>query len=174
MRRSSMVKRLSFLAMMLALSVLFHYIESMIPPLIPIPLGVKLGLANLISLLVLYYFSRKEYVYIGALRVLLVGLIATGLLSTGFLISVGGFVLSTIATLLLSIWKKASVYTLSICSAIFHAVGQVAMAAIIYMQIGMMTYLPMVLIPSIIAGFLIGFVAAMVIKQLEKNHFKVS
>lgn len=105
MRRSSMVKRLSFLAMMLALSVLFHYIESMIPPLIPIP-GVKLGLANLISLLVLYYFSRKEYVYIGALRVLLVGLIATGLLSTGFLISVGGFVLSTIATLLLSIWKK--------------------------------------------------------------------
>lgn len=48
------------------------------------------------------------------------------------------------------------------------------MAAIIYMQIGMMTYLPMVLIPSIIAGFLIGFVAAMVIKQLEKNHFKVS
>ena len=124
MRRSSMVKRLSFLAMMLALSVLFHYIESMIPPLIPIS-GVKLGLANLISLLVLYYFSRKEYVYIGALRVLLVGLIATGLLSTGFLISVGGFVLSTIATLLLSIWKKASVYTLSICSAIFHAVGQV-------------------------------------------------
>lgn len=112
MRRSSMVKRLSFLAMMLALSVLFHYIESMIPPLIPIPC-VKLGLANLISLLVLYYFSRKEYVYIGALRVLLVGLIATGLLSTGFLISVGGFVLSTIATLLLSIWKKASVYTLS-------------------------------------------------------------
>lgn len=173
MRRSSMVKRLSFLAMMLALSVLFHYIESMIPPLIPIT-GVKLGLVNLISLLVLYYFSRKEYVYIGALRVLLVGLIATGLLSTGFLISVGGFVLSTIATLLLSIWKKASVYTLSICSAIFHAVGQVAMAAIIYMQIGMMTYLPMVLIPSIIAGFLIGFVAAMVIKQLEKNHFKVS
>ena len=66
MRRSSMVKRLSFLAMMLALSVLFHYIESMIPPLIPIP-AVKLGLANLISLLVLYYFSRKEYVYIGAL-----------------------------------------------------------------------------------------------------------
>ena len=74
----------------------------------------------------------------------------------------------------MSIWKKASVYTLSICSAIFHAVGQVAMAAIIYMQIGMMTYLPMVIIPSIIAGFLIGFVAAMVIKQLEKNHFKVS
>lgn len=65
MRRSSMVKRLSFLAMMLALSVLFHYIESMIPPLIPIP-GVKLGLANLISFLVLYYFSIKEYVYIGA------------------------------------------------------------------------------------------------------------
>ena len=62
MRRSSMVKRLSFLAMMLALSVLFHYIESMIPPLIPIP-GVKLGLANLISLLVLYYFSRKWFVW---------------------------------------------------------------------------------------------------------------
>lgn len=165
-----MVRKLTILSMMLALSVLLHYIEGLIPPLIPLP-GVKLGLANAISLIVLYYFSRKEYITIGVLRVLLVGLISTGLFSFGFFISVSGFVLSTVAVLLLSIWRKASIYTLSVTSAIFHVIGQVVCSAILYSQIGMMMYLPIVLVTGVIAGFLIAFVSSLLIKQLDKVHF---
>lgn len=173
MRRSSLVRRLTFLAMMLALGVLFHYIESFIPPLVPLP-GVKLGLANLVSLIVLYYFTRREYVAVGSLRVLLVGLIATGLFSFGFFISAAGFVLSTLATLLvITLWKNASIYTISVTGAVFHMIGQVSCCALLYGQINMMKYLPIVLVPGIVAGFLIALVAAAVIGQLERAHFSV-
>lgn len=173
MRRNNLVRRLSFLAMMLALSVLLHYVESLIPPLLPLP-GVKLGLANLISLLVLYYYSRKEYVAIGALRILLVGLISSGLFSFGFFISAAGWLLSTVAVLLLSLWKDSSVFTLSVCSAIFHVIGQVVCCCLLYQQAAMMRYLPIVLGPGIVAGFLIGLVASFVIRQLEKAHFRLN
>ena len=67
--RNHSTKKIVRLALFLALGVVLNIIESMLPILIPIP-GVKLGIANTIGLIVLYYYGPKEYTLIGFLRVL--------------------------------------------------------------------------------------------------------
>ena len=81
--------------MFLALGVVLNIIESLLPVLIPVP-GVKLGIANTIGLIVLYFYGAKEYILIGFLRVLLVALLRTGIGSTAFLLSLSGWLISTL------------------------------------------------------------------------------
>lgn len=168
--RHSQIKRLTALAMFLAISVVLHYVESLIPVFIPVP-GVKLGLANSIGLLVLYFFNRKDFVFLGFLRVLLVGLISTGIFTSAFFLSLSGWLLSTIIVLILSSSKNISIYPLSVCSSIFHGIGQVGCAAILYGSIYMMGYLPIILIAGCITGLLIAILSALTIRQLEKIGF---
>lgn len=169
--RSNRVRKISIFGLFLAMSVILHYVESLIP-FVPLP-GFKLGLANAMGLIVLYYFSRREYVFLGVLRVLLVGLLSIGLFSSGFFISCSGWLLSTIIVIILSICKKFSIYTLSVSSAIFHGIGQVICCSILYGTFSMMMYLPIVILSGVITGFLIAFVSANLIKQMDKSGFKI-
>lgn len=168
--RHSQIKRLTALAMFLAMSVVLHYVESLIPVFIPVP-GVKLGLANSIGLLVLYFFNRKDFVFLGFLRVLLVGLISTGIFTSAFFLSLSGWLLSTILVLILSSSKNISIYPLSVCSSICHGIGQVGCAAILYGSFYMMFYLPIISIAGCITGLLIAILSALTIRQLEKIGF---
>ena len=70
-QRRKLLKTTSLLAIFLALAILLNYIENFIPVIIPIP-GVKLGLANTMGLIVLYFFGRGEYGLLGFFRVLIV------------------------------------------------------------------------------------------------------
>ena len=97
---SKRIKKLTQLSLFLAIGIILNIVESMIPIPLPIP-GIKLGLANTIGLIVLYYYSPKEYLYIGFLRVLVVGLLRSGLFSVSFLLSLSGWFLSSLVTLVL-------------------------------------------------------------------------
>ena len=103
--RNHSTKKIVRLALFLALGVVLNIIESMLPILIPIP-GVKLGIANTIGLIVLYYYGPKEYTLIGFLRVLLVALLRTGIGSISFILSLSGWLLSTIFVLFVYNFKK--------------------------------------------------------------------
>ena len=82
------VYKMTLTALMVALAVIFHYVEGFIPVLIAIP-GFKLGLANIVGVFVLFYMGPSYYVSVQILRILLVALISTGF-GTPFLLALGG------------------------------------------------------------------------------------
>ena len=92
---SKKINKLTQLSLFLAIGIILNLVEAMIPLPISIP-GVKLGLANTIGLVLLYYYSEKEYLLIGLARVIFVGLLRTGLFSMTFVISLGGWFLSSL------------------------------------------------------------------------------
>lgn len=153
--------------MFLALGVVLNIIESLLPVLIPVP-GVKLGIANTIGLIVLYFYGPKEFVLIGFLRVLLVALLRTGIGSTAFLLSLSGWVISTLFVLIIYLFSKASIYGLSMGSAVMHGVGQIIMVMIIYQMPKMINYLPILVISGIISGNVLALLSSELLKRLDR------
>ena len=157
-------KKIVRLSLFLALGVVLNIIESLLPVLIPVP-GVKLGIANTVGLIVLYYYGPKEYTLIGLLRVILVALLRTGIGSISFILSLSGWFLSTLFVLLINLTKKVSIYGLSMSSAVMHGVGQIIMVIFIYSLPEMINYLPIL----IISGIISGNVLALLCSELLKN-----
>jgi len=160
------------LALFLAVGIILNIVEHLIPIPMPVP-GVKLGLANTIGLSVLYYFGPIEFILIGLLRVLLVGVTYTGLFSISFLLSLSGWALSTLIILIIYPTKKFSIYGLSITSAIFHGVGQILMVMILYSSYNLILYLPILMFSGVISGALTALVTSLVLSKLNK-HIKIN
>ena len=157
------------LSLLLAFALVINYIESLVPLPIPLP-GVKIGLANCVGLMVLYFFDKKDFIVFNIIKVLMIGLLRTGF-GTAFFISMMGTVLSTVFTLIVSKMTKASIYGLSIVGALFHSLGQVLMVMILYNNIYMINYLPVLEIISICSGCLTAFISANVLEKLPKRLF---
>jgi len=92
-------KRLIRLSMMLAMALILGLIESSLPPL-PVP-GVKLGLANIVNLIILYTDGFFESLSIAVIRVLLVSIFCGSLFSITFYISLSGAIASVIGMFLI-------------------------------------------------------------------------
>lgn len=167
MRKESLTHKIVRLSIFLALGIVLNIVESLIPIPLPVP-GIRLGLANTMSLIVLYFYSPKEYIAIGFLRVFFVALLRTGLGSYAFLISLSGWLISTLITLLIYYIHKSSIYGLSITSALFHQVGQIIMVMIIYQLPEMVNYLPVLLITGGVSGALVAFVTSRILKLLSR------
>lgn len=171
MRKETLTHKIVRLAIFLALGIVLNIVESLIPIPIAVP-GIRLGLANTMGLIVLYFYSPKEYIAIGFLRVFFVALLRTGLGSISFILSLTGWAISTLVTLLIYMFGKASIYGLSIISALFHQVGQIIMVMILYQLPEMINYLPVLLITGGISGALVGFISSKVLGLLSRI-FKV-
>ena len=171
-RSSFIIKKMTKLALFLAVGIILNIVEHLIPIPMPVP-GVKLGLANTIGLAVLYYFGPIEFILIGLLRVLLVGVTYTGLFSISFLLSLSGWALSTLIVLIIYPTEKFSIYGLSITSAIFHGVGQILMVMIIYSSYNLILYLPILMFSGLISGALTALVTSLVLTKINK-HLKIN
>ena len=165
--KNNRTKKIVRLSLFLALGVVLNIIESMLPVLIPVP-GVKLGIANTIGLIVLYYYGPKEYTLIGFLRVILVALLRTGIGSISFILSLSGWFLSTIFILLIYLIKKVSIFGLSMSSAVMHGVGQIIMVIFIYSLPEMINYLPILIVSGIISGNVLALLCSELLKKLDK------
>lgn len=149
----------------LALALLIGYLESLInlPFLFP---GAKLGLANIVGLLVLAYYGRKYYALFAVLRVVLSALLFTGF-GLSFFISLGGMVLSVITVLVVSKYTKASIYGISCASAIMHGLGQVIVVAIVYQTWLLLNYALFMAILGLVTGLIVAGVAASILTRLK-------
>ena len=167
MKKESLTHKIVRLAIFLALGIVLNIVESMIPVPIPIP-GIRLGLANTMGLIVLFFYSPKEYIAIGFLRVFFVALLRTGLGSISSLVSFSGWFVSSAITLLIYAMKKASIYGLSVVSALFHQVGQLIMIMILYESISIINYLPILLVTGAISGVLVALISERVLRLLSR------
>ena len=159
-------KKMTTLAMCIALAVIFHMIESQIPFPSPIP-GYHFGLANVVGLVVLYKFNDANMMMVNLLRVLFASLLNGMIFNYGFWMSLCGVCLSTICAILLKKVRVLSCVVISVASSVAHCVGQILVALVLYNQALMITFLPYLLIMSIPTGIVTGSIAVMVLKRLK-------
>ena len=160
-------KHIALYGLFLAIAVVANYIEHLIPLPFIFP-GVKLGLANAVGLIVLYYLGRKSYAFFGILRVLLSAVLFTGFGST-FMIALGGTIVATIFSILVCSVTKASIYGISATGAVFHGLGQVLVVSILYGTIQMMWYMLILVVSGAITGVLMAIVTSLLISKLPKR-----
>lgn len=162
------IKKCARLSMLLAISVTLSLIENMIPIFNGIVPGIKLGLANIVIVYSLYMYTFKDAFLLSILRVVLVGVLRTGLFSINFFFSISGAILSLIAMYLVK-KTKLSISGVSVVGSIFHSVGQIIIAIIFLNNINIIYYLPILLISSIITGVVIGLCSDKLIKYYKEE-----
>ncbi len=158
-------RKMVFISILVSIALVIYLIEAQIPVLAP---GIKLGLANSISLVALILFGWKEAILIMILRTVLGSIFGGGL--SALLFSIAGGLLSNIVMIVLYKYFKnyLSVPTISVCGAIFHNVGQLLVAAFILNDLRIYIYLPVLLIAAIGTGYFIGLLASILKSRLEK------
>lgn len=160
------VKKTATLALLLCLCSVVGIIESFIALPLPVP-GIKLGLANLVTLFVLYYFDIKSYVTIGFLRVVLTALLWGGF-GLNFIFSFAGWALSAAAVITACLINKNSIYGISVIGACFHQMGQMTVATLVYAQLGLLYYLPFLIAAGTASGLLTAFLTKHIIVALNR------
>jgi len=160
----SSTKRFSYVSMLAALAILLNLTESMFIP--PIQFGIRFGIANIVALIAIDRFGLKEMFIVNLMRVLIGNLIRGTIFSSIFWISGGGVLLSSLFLVLLT-RSKSSVIFKSIISSIAHSTGQVLVVMILYNQVSMLSFIPVLLITSIPTGYLTGIIAKEVLKRVK-------
>lgn len=158
-------KTIALLAMMIAIAMVFSYVESLIPINFGIP-GVKLGLANLAIVAALYLLDGRQALLISVARIILSGFLFGNFAS--ILYSLAGGLLSLAVMILLKKSGKLSVVTVSVAGGIFHNVGQVIVAILVVENLKIAFYLPVLLISGFLTGLLIGVVSRIVLPRVKR------
>lgn len=163
-RQSKMKTKTAFLGMFVALALIASYVESLVPFYFGAP-GIKLGLANLITIVVLYQSGLKDAAFVSFLRILLAGFLFGNVFS--ILYSLAGAIVSLIVMYLLKKREGFSILGVSVSGGISHNIGQMA-AAVFLMENGkIIYYFPVLLAAGIVTGFLIGIGGREVLKRIR-------
>ena len=159
-------KRIVLSAVLVARALALSYMERFIPlqMLIPLP-GVKLGLANVVTLIALYLLGTKSAFAILILRCFLGSLFGGGI--TGLLFSMTGGLLSMTVMALCKNAPILSVYGVSILGAAAHNVGQILAAMVLMHSIYIGMYLSYLLVVALFTGFATGAAGAGVLRILK-------
>ena len=164
----SNIKRLTLLAMMITFAIVLSYIESRIPAFVAIP-GVKVGLANIVVIFVLYRFGLKEAIVISGVRVFIISLLFGNTVS--LIYSISGAFLSLAVMFALKKLTPLKEIAISVVGGVMHNVGQIAVASIILETNVVMYYLPFLIFSGTIAGIAVGLAAALLIIKTKKLSF---
>lgn len=156
-------KKIAVLALAIALAMILSFVESQIPAFVAIP-GVKIGLANIAVVFVLYKLGWKEAVLISLVRVVMVSMLFGTLVSLFY--SVAGAVLSLTGMVLLKKTGLFSTVAVSVTGGVLHNVGQILMACLLLETNVIVYYLPFLILSGVIAGVVIGVVAAIMVNRV--------
>ena len=146
---------------------ILSYIESQIPPLFTAVPGIKMGLANIAVVFALYKLGWKEAGFVSLLRVFLVSVMFSPLGVMGLFYSLAGATLSLLVMIGLKAAGLFSLVAVSVAGGVFHNVGQIVMACILLKTKEIVYYLPVLALSGIVAGVLIGLVAAALVKRIK-------
>lgn len=157
-------KKIAVLALAIALAMILSFVESQIPAFVAIP-GVKIGLANIAVVFVLYKLGWKEAVLISLVRVFMVSVLFGTAVSLFY--SVAGAVLSLTGMVLLRKTGLFSTVAVSVTGGVLHNVGQILMACLLLETNVIVYYLPFLILSGVIAGVVIGVVAAIMVNRVQ-------
>ena len=147
-----------------SLALILSYVELLIPINFGIP-GMKLGLANLLVVILLYKGCPRDALLLSVIRILLSGLIFGNMFSIFY--SLGGGLLSLAVMVFLKKTGQFTVAGISIGGGASHNVGQLLVAMFVVQTYQVGYYLPVLLIAGVITGAVIGILSAEVLKRTQ-------
>lgn len=157
------MKKTAHLGLFAALAIIFGYVETLLPVFTGIP-GIKLGLANLVTVFILYRYSWKEAGMISVIRIIIIGFMFGNLFS--ILFSLAGAALSLLCMAAAKKISGLSIAGVSIIGGITHNLGQIVVAAAVVENVNLFYYFPALLIAGLVTGMLIGIVTGEIIKRI--------
>lgn len=165
----SKTKKMVFIALLISMALVLSYIERFIPLPITFP-GVKLGLANAITLTALYFLNFKETLSLVVLRILMNAIFVGNFMSFWYSFS-GGLLSFFVMYLCIRLFgKKISTAGISVAGAFAHIIGQLIVVAIVTNSTAVaITYLPVLSISALISGLIIGFTVKILLVYLSRN-----
>ena len=156
-------RKLTLLACLSAIALTIFMVEAQIPALVPIP-GIKLGLANIVTVFAVFALGSKEAASVLFVRIFL-GAVFAGNFSTIFYSAAGGALAIGVTILLRKILTKNQLWLAGCLGAIAHSVGQMAMAIALTGTPGLIVYLPIMIAVSILTGTFTGLCAQFLVKR---------
>ena len=163
MYREKKAINIALYGLLIALAMVLSSVETLIPIPIPVP-GVKLGLANLVTVVGLYLIGIPGTIAVTLIRIVLVGLSFGNPYS--MIYGLSGSFLSLFVMAILKKTGKLSQIGISVLGGIAHNIGQITFAAVIVQTAGVFYYLPFLLAAGCIAGTLIGVVGGIITERL--------
>ena len=160
-------KRIAKMSMLVALAIIFSYIEFLIPINLGVP-GIKLGLANLVIVIALYTMNTMDVWLISILRILILGFMFGSGMS--IIYSIAGAVLSLIVMCIIKRIKGFSIVGVSIAGGVCHNIGQIFVAMLVVETTGILYYMPALLVAGVITGAIIGIISKRVVRVVSKNY----
>ncbi len=162
-------KKLTYMSLMVSYSLILHIIESALPSLYFIAPGAKLGLSNIISLVILYANGAPMAIGVLLIRIVLASIFGGNM--SAFLYSLTGGIFA-----ILSMWgmkslnlKSISIVGVSVVGAVFFNIGQLFAAGMMIENFSIFVYLPVMIYVSIGTGILVGFTAKFVLERVNKK-----
>ncbi len=156
-------KRITRMALLCAIALTIFMLEAQIPPIVPLP-GVKLGLANIVTVFAVFVLGPSEAAVILAGRIFL-GSVFAGNFSMIFYSAAGGLCAILVTILLRKVLTSKQIWVAGCLGAAAHAVGQMAMAVVLTGTPSLLLYLPGLLVCSLIAGLFTGLCAQALINR---------
>lgn len=157
-------KKLTILAFFTTLALGLYWVESLLPTLVPIP-GIKLGLANIITLIILKNFSLREAFPVLLMRILIATFLFGQFVSLFYSLA-GGICCLLAMALLLRLLQGHFLFLTSIFGALFHNLGQLLVAFILTQSLAVLTYLPFFILSGVVTGLFTGLCAHFAQKYL--------
>lgn len=168
------MKRTVELGFLLALALILSYVESLIPFNFGVP-GIKLGLPNLIVVLLLYHDQTlsggvREALLVNGLRVILSGFLFGNLYA--ILYGLAGAAFSFMVMVLARRCRQLSMVGVSVLGGVFHNVGQVLAAVFVVETFAVVYYLPILIVAGVITGAVLGILGMELLPYLKRDAGK--
>lgn len=157
------IRKLTRLALLSAIALTIFMVESQIPPLTPVP-GIKLGLANIVTVFTVFAIGSKEAAMVLFVRIFL-GAVFAGNFSTILYSASGGFCAILVTILMKKLLNKKQLWVAGVLGAIAHSLGQMAAAVAITATPGLLAYLPVMIAVSILTGAFTGLCAQFLVDR---------
>ena len=156
-------KRIALRGCLIALAMILSYIESFIPFFSSVP-GIKLGLANIVTLYALEVLGLKDTLIISLLRILLSAVLFGN--PAMMIYSLSGALLSILVMKLLSGSGKFGLMGISVAGAVSHNAAQCVVAAVLLQNMSVIRYMPILILSGIIAGLVTGTVSGAILRKV--------
>lgn len=163
-------KKLTQLGLLTTIALIIFIVELRIPNLAPMP-GVKLGLANIVTVYAVYRFTAQETALILYARILLGSIFGGNMLA--LLYSLGGGTLCLLGMLFLrKVIDEKHIWVCSILGAVLHNIGQISVALAVMKTTAVVSYLPFLMLSGCAAGAFTGMCAQILISRfsVKKNQ----
>ena len=159
-------KKLALMAVLTAIALTIFMLEAQLPAPVPIP-GVKLGLANIVTLTAMLILGRREAGAILAARIVM-GAVFAGNPSAMLYSAAGGVLAYAAMCLLVGVVPEKRLWAVSAVSAVAHNMGQLLACVLVGKTPGVFIYAPALIVSGIITGVFTGFGAMYLVRALRK------